>query len=338
MKVRTLYGVWEVAHPAVMRLVQTPQVQRLKHVHQYGVRGLLRRAGGRFTRYQHSLGVAHLVAHCQGSWQAQAAALLHDVGHAAFSHDLEPLLCSTRGTHGHAAEAPHEHVTAALLQQQEVADILAKEGAAPQDIAASAHDILETPLPRLCADRLDYNLQGAVRAGLWSRRQLRDMLAALHYDHAAGAWCVSDTRAAAALMNASIHMSATLWPGIQGAVMAHWLQQACAAMLRAGLWTWEDVVYGTDAVLWAQLQLAPVARPWVERLRAPARFMTTDARHAATVPQAQSLMVTTKFRGVDPLVPMHGSLTPLTHVSKLLRLYFCKAQANAAEGVRVFLW
>lgn len=90
----------------LLRLLDCPEVQRLRRIHQLGVTSFTY-PGADHSRLSHSLGVVHLMLHVLGHLQndpaaeAQfqgarqpllAAALLHDVGHGPFSHLFEPCL------------------------------------------------------------------------------------------------------------------------------------------------------------------------------------------------------------------------------------------------------
>ncbi|WP_437200897.1 HD domain-containing protein [Planctomicrobium sp. SH664] len=89
----------------LLELLDTPEVQRLRRIHQLGVSSFTY-PGADHSRLSHSLGVVHLmqqavthleslsqelhVTHARGP--LLAAALLHDVGHGPFSHLFEPCL------------------------------------------------------------------------------------------------------------------------------------------------------------------------------------------------------------------------------------------------------
>jgi hypothetical protein len=106
------------SEPLFAALVETPAFQRLKSIRFLGgIDYLLVRAPNgakgniRYTRYQHSLGVARLALlySDQKSLSADerrivyAAALLHDIGHAPLSHSLEPIFSNIFGLDHHEA-------------------------------------------------------------------------------------------------------------------------------------------------------------------------------------------------------------------------------------------
>jgi HD superfamily phosphohydrolase len=99
-------------------LIATPTFQRLKLVRFLGgIDYILVRAPNgargniRYTRYQHSLGVARLaLTYCTGRATPiydrrliSIAALLHDIGHAPLSHSLEPVFEEAFGLEHHRA-------------------------------------------------------------------------------------------------------------------------------------------------------------------------------------------------------------------------------------------
>jgi HD superfamily phosphohydrolase len=96
-----VHGFISVPKTVIMDLIQTPEVQRLRRIRQLGV-GHLVFPGAEHTRFNHALGAMALMQDAltnlnekgtpispEERTAALAVALLHDVGHGAFSHTLE---------------------------------------------------------------------------------------------------------------------------------------------------------------------------------------------------------------------------------------------------------
>lgn len=89
--------------PWLLEMLDCPEVQRLRRIHQLGV-SYLTYPGADHNRLAHSLGVLHLMGQAieqlgvddpqvgRGRQPLLAAALVHDVGHGPFSHLFEPCL------------------------------------------------------------------------------------------------------------------------------------------------------------------------------------------------------------------------------------------------------
>ncbi len=83
----------------VLDLIDTPEVQRLRGIRQLGLANLAF-PGANHSRFEHALGAAHLVGRMGSELKLDrgerdlllAAAVLHDVGHAPYSHTLEYLM------------------------------------------------------------------------------------------------------------------------------------------------------------------------------------------------------------------------------------------------------
>lgn len=90
----------------LLDLIDTPEVQRLRRIHQLGVSHFTY-PGAEHSRLSHTLGVLHLMQQALRRFESLgekgpaieharylllAAAVLHDVGHGPFSHLFEPVL------------------------------------------------------------------------------------------------------------------------------------------------------------------------------------------------------------------------------------------------------
>jgi hypothetical protein len=132
-------------------VIDSPALQRLRHVRQLGFADLAF-PGATHSRHAHALGAAHVVgrvfdavaARCplgdereRGRLRAavRLAALLHDAGHAPFSHSSEAIMPprTALGLPGWAAAGPsdgratHEDFTLHLILASDLADLLRRE-------------------------------------------------------------------------------------------------------------------------------------------------------------------------------------------------------------------
>ena len=148
-----LHGTVQLT-PFEEKLLDTPQMQMLRGVRQLAMAYLVY-PGANHTRFEHSIGTLFLADKiCRElslpsgqTEKIRAAALLHDVGHVAFSHEAEAVLKAKIGD--------HEHVGKRLIMKSEVADVL-REKFAPAEIAG----LCSTPLGQIItsdigADRMD---------------------------------------------------------------------------------------------------------------------------------------------------------------------------------------
>jgi HD superfamily phosphohydrolase len=149
-------------------LLDTNPVQRLRHVRQLGTVDLVYPSANH-TRFEHSLGVYHLTDRAldhlgiegEQAERVRAAALLHDVGHGPYSHNLEGLIHRHTGNH-------HDDVDE-LLSGGEVADVLTSHELDPAriaDLVAGGDRLGQLVSGELDVDRMDYLVRDAHHTGV----------------------------------------------------------------------------------------------------------------------------------------------------------------------------
>ena len=149
-------------------LVDTPAVQRLRRIRQLGTVGLVYPSANH-TRFEHSLGVYHLADRAldhlniegKQARRVRAAALLHDIGHGPYSHNIESVLYRHTGKY-------HDEV-GDLLESGPVARVLADHGLNPDDIAAlitGEGELGQLVSGELDVDRMDYLVRDAHHTGV----------------------------------------------------------------------------------------------------------------------------------------------------------------------------
>ncbi|MBE0578879.1 HD domain-containing protein [Devosia sp.] len=161
------------------RVVQTEPFQRLRRIKQLGFSEFVY-PGATHSRFAHSLGVFHTARRLMEVvkrhvprpseskiQRALAAALVHDVGHGAFSHAFE-----TVGKRLKLKMADHEHVSNELIRNSEISKELNELGSG---FATDVADIIQgsgkktvyraVVSSQFDADRLDYMRRDRLMTG-----------------------------------------------------------------------------------------------------------------------------------------------------------------------------
>ncbi|MGC9516388.1 MAG: HD domain-containing protein [Methanomicrobiales archaeon] len=147
-----------------VKLVDTPQVQRLRRIKQLGFTYLVY-PGANHTRFEHSMGTMYLASKLADNLDldedeleiVRLSAILHDLGHGPFSHVSEAVLDNS-----------HEFFTARVIKRSQIADILS-ESFDPKEII----DVINGKGPlgqiisgELDVDRMDYLLRDSHYTGV----------------------------------------------------------------------------------------------------------------------------------------------------------------------------
>ncbi|CAG5070690.1 hypothetical protein DYBT9623_03234 [Dyadobacter sp. CECT 9623] len=115
-----VYGFITISSDLLYDLVDHPFLQRLRRIKQLGLADIVY-PGALHTRFHHALGAMHLMSQALRALQekghliwepeleaAQAAILLHDLGHGPFSHVLESVMLPG---------VEHESITLAMMKE-----------------------------------------------------------------------------------------------------------------------------------------------------------------------------------------------------------------------------
>jgi hypothetical protein len=153
-----VYGEVEINEPIILDLINSPSIQRLKHIEQAGyIEPYF--PGKAFNRFEHSVGVYLLLKKYNAPIEEQIAGLIHDVSHSVFSHCIDYILSV-------GSETEHSHqdnIFKEFVKKTDIPQILEKYSF---DIDKILDDnnfpLKEKSLPDLCADRIDYALRTAL--------------------------------------------------------------------------------------------------------------------------------------------------------------------------------
>lgn len=152
-----IYGDFEINDKAVLELMNSAPLQRLKGVSQHGYPEETKTSFPHYTRYEHSIGVMLLLKMLGAGREEQVAGLLHDVSHTAFSHIIDWIFGDPY------KEDYQDSMLKDSIQNSALGGILSKHGFDTESISGmernGRYTLLEREAPDLCADRVDYALR-----------------------------------------------------------------------------------------------------------------------------------------------------------------------------------
>lgn len=169
-----VYGNISVSHAAVLDVIDSPEFQRLRRIHQLGMCHTVYH-GAEHTRFQHSLGAMWLMHRVLRNWRdsrdlrlspdvelaATLAALLHDVGHGPFSHALENVF-----THVHHEEIGKRIVSERLRPTMERHGVDVDRVLGIMRGTAGLPYLSELISSQVDVDRMDYLLRDSLYTGV----------------------------------------------------------------------------------------------------------------------------------------------------------------------------
>lgn len=147
------------------KILDSSDFQRLRRIKQLALTYLVY-PNAMHTRFEHSLGTMHLASvmcnklKCgeEISQKIRLYALLHDVGHTAFSHESEKILKPFFGN--------HEEIGRKKILKGEISDII-KENYLPSEITNISNTIYkELVSSPIGADRMDYLIRDSRNTGV----------------------------------------------------------------------------------------------------------------------------------------------------------------------------
>ncbi|PRD45014.1 HD domain-containing protein [Sphingobacterium haloxyli] len=159
-----IYGEFELSG-VIEEIINTNVFQRLKKIHQGGAIFLINPKVNH-TRFEHSIGVMLIIKKLGGSIEEQIAGLIHDISHTAFSHLIDYVFEVEE-------EDYHEQRYREVLEDSELNAVLEKyhiDRTVLMD--TEKFNLLESPLPYLSADRIDYTLRDMFQIGETSLKEI----------------------------------------------------------------------------------------------------------------------------------------------------------------------
>ncbi|MBI3525716.1 MAG: HD domain-containing protein [Betaproteobacteria bacterium] len=301
-----IYGTVEITEPLLLELMASDAVQRLRGVSQHGISALLGITSG-FSRFDHSVGTMLLVRNLGASLEEQAAALLHDVSHTAFSHVIDFVFDD------HSGQSYHEEKKEDVLAGSDIPAILARYD---MDWRVFLDDgqfqLLEQASPALCADRLDYFFRDLEFLNLAHDGEIQAAVKSLVVK--AGKIVVDNPETARWIAYTYIEADHASWSNFREVGLYQLTAEAIKAANKFGFIEEADL-WGSDKNLWEKLSAAdhPDIQSLIHLITPGTRF-TWDAERPA-------FSVSTKVRSIDPPVVNGHGVTPLSGLDPVFGRY-----------------
>lgn len=324
--ISTLYGDFHVTEPVLLELLDSPAMNRIKKIQQFGVYFFLEEDGkpAHYSRYTHSVGVWALLRKFGASLEEQIAGLLHDASHTVFSHVGDYLFDGYRTSKDSYQDDIHRW----YLEKQEVGTILAKYGYTLKQVLHknSGFKALEQRLPDICADRLEYNLFEGVIEGMLTQRDVKEIVNDISFKN--GKWFFKSPALAEKFAQVPLHLTAHHWGSPSNFLLYSWTARALRRAIDIELITWNDVHFSTDDIIWKRLKESNdgvIQDAMMKMAKHKKLFKLTD-------PDTCDYLVKVKFRGVDPLVKQRSGFKRLTELNQSFAKKFKEVRDQLTHG------
>ncbi len=250
-------------------LLDTPAVQRLRQLRQLGTVGLVYPSANH-TRFEHSLGVYHLAREALShlgiegarATRLQAAAILHDVGHTPFSHNIETIVARRTGR-------MHDEV-GDLLEDGEIARVLALHDVDPSavtDLIAGKGEFGQLISGELDVDRMDYLVRDAHHTGVpYGTIDTGRLVRELRFVDGELVLGEGNVQTAESLLVARSLMNPVVYNHHVARISKAMLRRGSEKLLDAGDVTAEELRRMDDADLLVALRSTPETAPIARRL------------------------------------------------------------------------
>lgn len=323
VNITTFYGPIAINEPVLLELIESPAFQRLKHIHQYGVVYYTTQCE-EYTRYDHSLGVLAILKGKNASLEEQVAGLLHDVSHTIFSHVGDWIFGME------FLEKDYQNsIHGQFLIRSGLGAILSKYDLTVDQVLPleELFPMLEQKGPDLCADRIDYNIQGAFHKGFITYEEAMEIYQDLQFVE--GCWVSSRPDLMEKLGRSSLALTQHCWGGVANYLLSSWLAKAIVRAVEIGEFSEDDIHYGTDQVAWGRLQQS---QDNLIQTNMKMLSHVDDFFCALDDPNEADLIVMSKFRGIDPWILTEGEKVRLTTFNAHYREQYVKVKRKLQKG------
>ncbi len=288
------------------RLSRTPPMKRLKHIGMNcGCEYVALHSHDmcrRYTRFEHSVGVALIVWHFTHDVRQAVAGLFHDISTPVFAHVVDFL------NEDHLKQESTELSTAAMIENSpEIQAILREYGLETSDVSDyHLYPIADNSSPQLSADRLEYTFGNFIQYGVCGVDDIARFFNALTSgtnEYGQQETVFADPALAEEFALCSMKCSYVYISDSDRFTM-QFLADMLKAAIRAEILTPEDL-YSTEEAVIERLEAAPYFRRyWHDYCRIKA-----VRRTSWPVPDSYCVRINAKRRFLDPYVKDIGRVS-----------------------------
>lgn len=320
--IHTIYGDFEVTEPVLIDLFNSPVMERIKYVRQYGVLDYVIKQRKEYTRYEHCVGVWALLRMHGATLEEQIAGLLHDASHTVFSHVADMLF-----SHQSEDSSYQDDIHAWYLKKNNIDVLLSQHNILFDAILhkSGTHRMLERDLPDICADRLEYNLQAGILTHMLTHEDIAAILATIRYEN--GQWFFIDKACAKRLAFVSLFNTEHVWGGLENQFIYTWTVHALNRALHVGLLSLDDIHFSIDPLVWDKLWISN--DPFI--ITCLDKVVRYEVYLAAIDLSERKLIKKGKFRGLDPFVKEGSQLKRLTDIDDAYCKEYNRVKACMAQ-------
>jgi len=295
----TIYGDVHFNQPVLEGIINSQAFQRLKYLHMHGITSTVGKTV-EITRYEHTIGVAHLVQLLGGSINEVIMALLHDISHTALSHVFDFVNDNAE------TQDYHDKLREDYLEQSGLQEVLVKYGYRVDEfIDESRYTLLEQPLPHLCADRVDYFLHESERNNIVSREEIE--LIANSLIQVDERIAIKDLKLAKKMAEQFIEIDKSIWSDFKQVTLYRLTGILISQLLQQGVLD-EKSKWKNDRDLWDIIR-ANGDPAMIELIESGYRGIELKNEDG-------DLTITTKKRALDPLVLDGETAVRLSSIDK----------------------
>ena len=316
----------EVCDPLVVDLINARVMQRLKKIDQSGIAHYYSNIHP-YSRFDHSIGVYHLVKKFGGSYVQQIAALLHDSSHTVFSHTGDWVFSDIGDYFGDKSYQDQIHLW--YLKKQGVPKLLKGQNFKLENLDPDnkSYTRLEQHYPDMSADRIEYNLHTGLIFNIITHDDVEQILSALRFKN--DKWFFVDADLAEKFADLSLKFTVEFWAAHFNEALNLWGARILKRALKINLITRDDIHFGIDAEVLKKIKQSDNAeiQHYLKLLKNEKTSWTKAQKPNCTHYRKA------KFRGIDPLVLKNEKYIRLTEISSDFKKKYDYAKKLVEQGI-----